>query len=79
MANFSTSDEVIFLGDRQMPTEENQWTWLRLGLGLHWSHHDAGPSLPNPAGTVGHRSVLGRATYVAQQEAHESPEKRTIY
>jgi hypothetical protein len=29
--------EVLLLGDRKMPTEANQVTWLRLGLG------DSGP------------------------------------
>ena len=26
-------DQVIVLGDRKMPTEENQLAWLRLGVG----------------------------------------------
>ncbi|RLT45255.1 MAG: DUF4277 domain-containing protein [Chloroflexi bacterium] len=32
LANFLPLEEVILIGDRKMPTEENQLTWLRLGL-----------------------------------------------
>lgn len=33
LANFLPLGEVILMGDRKMPTEENQLIWLRLGLG----------------------------------------------
>lgn len=79
LANFLPLEEVILLGDRKMPTEENQLTWLRLGLGY------IGPVTMQDH----HRQTLQELLaagqnweelpYVAQREAHKPPEERTVY
>ncbi|MGB9888013.1 MAG: IS1634 family transposase, partial [Moorellales bacterium] len=79
LANFLPLEEVILLGDRQMPTEENQLTWLRLGLGYigpitMQDHHRQ--TLQELLAAGQHWEEL---PYVAQREAHKSPEERTIY
>lgn len=79
LANFLPLEEIILFGDRKMPTEENQWTWLRLGLGY------IGPITLQDH----HRQTLQELLasgqgwealpYVAQREANKQPEERTVY
>jgi len=79
LANFLPLEEVILLGDRKMPTEENQLTWLRLGLGYIGpvtlqDHHRR---------TLQELLAAGQSweelPYVAQREANKPPKERTVY
>jgi transposase len=79
LANFLPLEEVILLGDRKMPTEENQLTWLRLGLGYIGpvtiqDHHRQ---------TLQELLAAGQSweelPYVAQREANKPSEERTAY
>jgi transposase len=79
LANCLPLGEVILMGDRKMPTEENQLTWLRLDLGY------IGPLTLQDH----HRQTLqdllaaGQSweelPYVAQREANRPPAERTVY
>jgi len=79
LATWLPLDQVIVLGDRKMPTEENQLAWLRQGVGY------IGPvTLQDP-----HRQALrellaagqdwAELPYVAQRDAHKPKAQRTIY
>ena len=71
--------EVILLGDRKMPTQENQLTWLGANIGY------IGPTTLEKED----RQVLGQLVkegqewveipYVAQRDQKKSPDKRTTY
>lgn len=71
--------EVIVLGDRKMPTEENQLAWLRLGVGY------IGPTTMQAHHRQTLRALLDAGQtwtelpYVAQREAGKAPEERTVY
>jgi len=73
LANFLPLEEIILLGDRKMPIEENQLTWLRLGLGyigpvtLQEHHRQTLQELL----AAGQR--WEELPYVAQREAHKWP------
>ena len=79
LAHFLPLDEVILMGDRKMPTEKNQLTWLRLGLGY------IGPVTMQDH----HRQTLQELLadgqtweelpYVAQRDANKDPQERTVY
>lgn len=79
LSQFLPLDEIILIGDRKMPTQENQLTWLRLGLGY------IGPVTMQDH----HRKVLlkllasgqtwERLPYVSQREAKKKPSERIIY
>jgi hypothetical protein len=79
LANFLPLEEVILLGDRKMPTAENQLTWLRLGLGY------IGPVTLQDQHRQTLRELLAAGQgwaelpYVAQREAHKPPAERTVY
>ncbi|MBM4465488.1 MAG: hypothetical protein FJ014_08060 [Chloroflexi bacterium] len=79
LANFLPLEEVILIGDRKMPTEENQLTWLRLGLGY------IGPMTmqEHHCQTLQELLAAGRTweelPYVAQQDADKDPKERTAY
>jgi transposase len=71
--------EVLLIGDRKMPTEENQLTWLRLGLSFlgpltMQEHHRQ---------TLRDQLAAGQTwqelPYVAQREADRPAEARTVY
>lgn len=70
-------DQVIVLGDRKMPTEENQLAWLRLGVGY------IGPLTIQDHHRQTLRELLEEAKtweelpYVAQREMDK--DERTIY
>lgn len=79
LAQFLPLAEVILIGDRKMPTAENQLTWLRLDLGY------IGPvTMQNH-----HRQTLrdllaagqqwAELPYVAQRDKSQPPERRTVY
>ena len=71
--------EIIVLGDRKMPTAENQLSWLRMGVGY------LGPTTMQPE----HRARLAalleaepgwtELPYVAQREALKNKAERTLY
>jgi len=79
LARFLPLEDVILLGDRKMPTAENQLTWLRLNLGY------IGPMMLQDQ----HRQTLRALVtagqtwqvlpYVAQREAAQPPAERTVY
>lgn len=79
LATLLPLDQVILLGDRKMPTEENQLAWLQLGVGY------IGPVTMQ----ANHRQTLlqllkaGRRwtelPYVAQREVHKAAADRTVY
>lgn len=79
LAKFLPLEEVILIGDGKMPTEKNQLTWLRLGLGY------IGPVTMKDH----HRRTLlellaagqtwEELPYVAQRDAYKDPQKRTVY
>src|SRR2546428_10983200 len=62
LARLLPLEDVILLGDRQLPTAENQLTWLRLNLGY------IGPMMLQDQ----HRQSL-RALATAAQHSHELP------
>jgi hypothetical protein len=71
--------EVIVLGDRKMPTEENQLSWLRLGVGY------IGPTTMQAHHRQTLRALLDAGQmwtdlpYVAQREANKAPQERAVY
>jgi len=72
-------EDIILIGDRKMPTAENQMTWLRLHLG------DIGPMTLQDQHRQSLRALLavGRAwqalPYVAKREAAKLTAQRTGY
>jgi hypothetical protein len=79
LASLLPLKEVILLGDRKMPTQENQLTWLRAGIG------HIGPVTMQDQDRQTLRQLLdeGRnweeSSYVAQRDRNKPPEKRTVY
>lgn len=79
LASFLPLGEVILMGDRKMPTEENQVTWLRLGLGyigpltLQEHHRQTLQDL------LAAGQTWTKLPYVARREANKPPEERTVY
>jgi hypothetical protein len=79
LATLLPLDQVIVLGDRKMPTEENQLAWLRLGVGF------IGPMTMRDHHRQTLRALLEAGQtwtelpYVAQRDAGKAKEKRTIY
>jgi transposase len=79
LATFLPLQEVIILGDRKMPTQENQLIWLRAGIG------HIGPVTMQNQDRQTLRRLLDAgqkwedSSYVAQRDRKKSPEKRTIY
>lgn len=79
LSNFLPLEEIILIGDRKMPTAENQLTWLRLGLGY------VGPLTMQDHHCQSLRELLaaGRTweelPYVAQRDADKDPKERTVY
>jgi hypothetical protein len=79
LATLLPLDQVIVLGDRKMPTEENQLAWLRMGVGY------IGPTTMQDH----HRETLGellcagqcwtKLRYVARRDAGKKRGKRTVY
>ncbi len=79
LARFLPLEDVIVLGDRKMPTAENQLTWLRLNLGyigpltLQDHHRQTLRDLLE----AGH--TWQALPYVATREATKLPAQRTLY
>lgn len=79
LATWLPLDEVLVIGDRKMPTAENQLAWLRLGVSY------IGPTTMQ----AHHRETLQTLfeqgeewhafPYVAQREQGKAPAKRTLY
>jgi len=71
--------EVIILGDRKMPTEENQLAWLRLNVSY------IGPTTMQEQHRETLRELLAAGQewtelpYVARRDAGKQPEERTVY
>jgi transposase len=72
-------DEVIVLGDRKMPTEENQLAWLRLNISY------IGPTTMQDRDRAALRELLAagqawtKLPYVARRDAGKKPEEHTVY
>jgi len=79
LATLLPLEEVIVLGDRKMPTEENQLAWLRLGVSY------IGPTTMQDHHRQALRELLvgGREwaelPYVAQRDTGKRKEERTVY
>lgn len=79
LAQFLPLDEVLLIGDRKMPTEKNQLTWLRLGLGY------VGPITMQDQHRQTLQDLLAAGQewtalpYVAQREQQRRPADRTVY
>jgi len=79
LSNFLPLEEVILIGDGKMPTEENQLTWLRLGLGY------IGPVTMQDHHRQTLRELLAAGQtweelpYVARRDADKDPKERTVY
>ena len=79
LATLLPLDEVIVLGDRKMPTEENQLAWLRLNVGY------IGPTTMQDHHLQVLRELLAAGQgwtelpYVAQRDADKKREERTVY
>ena len=79
LANFLPLEDTILIGDRKMPTAENQLTWLRLNLGY------IGPIPLQDHQRQTLRALLAAGQtwqafpYVAQREAAKPPPERTVY
>jgi transposase len=79
LAQFLPLQEVLLIGDRKMPTEDNQLTWLRLGLSYIGpvtlqDHHRQTLCDLLAAG-----QIWQELPYVAQREVHKPSEEHTIY
>lgn len=71
--------EIIMIGDRKMPTEENQLAWLRLGVSYIGpltvqDHHQQSLGKLLEAG-----QTWTMLPYVAQRDSRKRPEERTLY
>lgn len=79
LATLLPLEEVIVLGDRKMPTEENQLAWLRLGVSY------IGPAMMQDQHRQALRELIDSGQewaalpYVAQRDASKRQEERTIY
>ncbi len=79
LATLLPLDQVIVLGDRKLPTEENQLAWLRLGVGY------IGPTTMQDHHCQTLRELLGTGQtwtelpYVAQRDAGKDKEEHTVY
>lgn len=78
LATWLPLEEIIVLGDRKMPTEDNQLAWLRLGVGY------IGPTTMQPHHQQTVRELLKQQEwtvlpYVAKRDAHKKQEARTTY
>jgi hypothetical protein len=79
LATLLPLDQVIVMGDRKMPTEENQLAWLRLGVGY------IGPTTMQDHHRQSLRELLERGQnwaelpYVARRDAAKDKEERTVY
>ena len=79
LANFLPLEDTILIGDRKMPTAENQLTWLRLNLG----YIGPIPRQDQQRQTLRALLAVGQTwqafPYVAQREAAKPPPERTVY
>ena len=79
LANFLPLEDTILIGDRKMPTAENQLTWLRLNLG----YIGPIPLQDQQRQTLRALLAVGQTwqafPYVAQREAAKPPPERTVY
>ena len=79
LASLLPLEEVILIGDRKMPTQENQFIWLRVGIGY------IGPVTMQDQDRQTLRRLLNEGqeweknSYVAQRDRDKPPEKRTVY
>jgi transposase len=79
LATLLPLQEMIILGDRKMPTQDNQFIWLRAGVGF------IGPVTTQEQDSQTLRRLLdeGRkweeSTYVARRDRKKPPEERTLY
>jgi transposase len=79
LATLLPLEEVIVLGDRKMPTVENQLAWLRLGVSY------IGPTTMQDHHQQTLRTLLADGhswtvlPYVAQRETDQDEAKRTVY
>jgi len=79
LATLLPLQEVIVIGDRKMPTEENQLAWLRLGVSY------IGPVTMQAQHRETLRGLLNAGRdwtelpYVAQREAKKKRAERTVY
>jgi transposase len=79
LATLLPLEEVIVLGDRKMPTVENQLAWLRLGVSY------IGPTTMQDHHQQTLRTLLDDGhswtvlPYVAQRETDQDEAKRTVY
>jgi len=79
LAGLLPLDEVIILGDGKMATQENQLTWLRLGVGYigpvtMQEHHQK-----TLQGLLEAGQEWRQLPYVAQRNAHKAEADRTVY
>jgi len=79
LATMLPLEQVIILGDRKMPTEGNQLSWLRLGVGY------IGPTTMQDHHCQTLRELLAAGQrwtelpYVAQRDTKKNKEERTVY
>jgi transposase len=79
LAHFLPLEDILLIGDRKMPTADNQLTWLRLNLGY------IGPLTLQDHHRQTLRDVLEAGytwqalPYVAQRDAAKQPAQRTAY
>jgi transposase len=79
LATLLPLDEVIVMGDRKMPTVENQLAWLRLGVSY------IGPTAMQDHHRQTLRTLLeagqswSTLPYVAQRETDKDKDDRTVY
>jgi transposase len=79
LATLLPLDEVIVMGDRKMPTVENQLAWLRLGVSY------IGPTTMQDHHRQTLRTLLEEGQswstlpYVAQRETDKDKDDRTVY
>jgi hypothetical protein len=79
LATLLPLEEVLVIGDRKMPTAENQLAWLRLGVGY------IGPTTMQDSHRQTLRMLLDEGhgwtdlPYVAQRETAKAKDAHTVY
>jgi len=72
-------EQVIVLGDRKMPTQKNQLSWLRLGVGYIGPMTMQDHHRQTLRGLLASGQQWTELPYVAQRDVKKRTEERTVY
>jgi transposase len=79
LATLLPLEQVIVLGDRKMPTRENQLSWLRLGVGYIGPTTMQDHHRQTLQGLLATGQQWTELPYVAQRDVKKRQEERTVY